>query len=73
MKGNRWTIRSTEWQAEGVKSVGRPKRLCRDDIEGQQGAVWTRISKDKESWRPLAEGYYGATGSSMDKDSKGQR
>ena len=46
MKDNRWTIRSTEWQIKGVRSVGRPKRR-RDDI--------------------------GATGSSMDKDSKGQR
>ena len=26
MKDNRWTIRSTEWQTEGVRSAGRPKR-----------------------------------------------
>ena len=25
MKDNRWTIRSTEWQIKGVRSVGRPK------------------------------------------------
>ena len=27
----------------------------RDDIVGQQGAVWTRTAKDKESWRTLPE------------------
>ena len=26
MKDNRWTIGSTEWQTEGVRSVKRPKR-----------------------------------------------
>ena len=25
---------------------------------GQQGAVWTRIAKDRERWRTLAEGYF---------------
>ena len=42
MKDNRWTIRSTEWQIKGVGPVGRPRRRWRDDIVGQQGAVWTR-------------------------------
>ena len=42
VKDSRWTIRSREWQTEGVRSVGRPKRGWRDDIMGQQGAVWTR-------------------------------
>ena len=73
MKDNRWTIRSTEWQIEGERSVGRPKRRWRDDNVGQQGAVWTRIAKDRERWKTLADGYCGATGSGMDKDSKGQR
>ena len=60
MKDNRWTIRSTEWQIiiNGVRSVGRPKRRWRDDIVGQQGAVWTRTTKDRERWRTLAEGYF---------------
>ena len=57
MKDNRWTIRSTKWQTQGVRSVGRPKRRWGDDIEGQQGTVWTRIAKDRESWRTLAESY----------------
>ena len=48
MKDNRWTIRSTEWQTEGVRSAGRPKRRWRDDIVGQQGAVLMRIAKDRE-------------------------
>ena len=48
MKDKRWTIRSTEWQIKGVRSVGRPKRRWRDDIVGQQGAVWMRIAKDRE-------------------------
>ena len=51
VKDNRWTIRSTEWQIKGVRSVGRPKRCWRVDIVGQQGAVWTRIAKDRESRR----------------------
>ena len=58
MKDNMCTIRSTEWQIKGVRSVGRPKRRWRDDIVGQQGAVWTRIAKDRERWRTLVEGYF---------------
>ena len=57
MKDNRWTVRSTEWQTEGVRSVGRPKRRWRDEIVGQQGAVWTRTAKDRERWRTLTEGF----------------
>ena len=57
MKDNRWTIRSTEWQAEGVRSAGRPKRRWRDDIVGQQEAVEMRTAKDRERWKTLAEGY----------------
>ena len=30
----------------------------RDDIVGQQGAVWTRTAKDRERGRTLAEGYF---------------
>ena len=30
----------------------------RDDIVGQQGAVWTRIARDRERWRTLAEDYF---------------
>ena len=58
MKDNRWTIRNTEWQIKGVRSAGRQKRLWRNDIVGQQGVVWIRIVKDRESWRTLAEGYF---------------
>ena len=63
MKDNRWTIRSTEWQTEGVRSVRRPKRRWSDDIVGQQGAVCTRIAKDRERWKtgggllPAVEGH----------------
>ena len=60
MKDNRPAIRSTEWKKKGVRSVGRPKRRWRDDIVHveRQGAVWTRMAKDRESWRTLAEGYF---------------
>ena len=51
MKDKTWTIRSTEWQIKGLRSVGRPKRRWRDDIVGQQGAVWTRTAKDRERER----------------------
>ena len=63
MKDSRWAIRNTEWQTEGVRSVGRPKSRWRDDIVGQQGAVWTRIAKDREGWKtgggllPAVEGH----------------
>ena len=45
---------STDWQIKGVRSVGRPKRRWRDDTVGQQGTVWKRTAKDRESlglWR----------------------
>ena len=58
MKDMRRSIRSPEWQIQGVRSAGRPKRRWIDDIEGQQGVVWTRIAKDRESWRTLDEGYF---------------
>ena len=58
MKDNRWTTRSTEWQIKGVRSAERSKRLWRDDIVGQQGAVWMRIAKNKDRWKTLAEGYF---------------
>ena len=58
MRDNRWTIRSTEWQIKGVRTVGRRKRRGRDDIVRQQGTVWTRIAKDRERWRALVEGYF---------------
>ena len=58
MKDNRWTIRSTEWQTEDVRSAGRPKHRWRDDIVGQQGAVWTRTAKDRKRWKTLVEGYF---------------
>ena len=35
MKDKRWTINSTEWQTEGVRSVGRPKGRSRDEIVRQ--------------------------------------
>ena len=56
-KDNRQNIRSTEWQIKGVRSVGRPKRRWRDDIVGQQEAVWTRTAKNRERWKTLEEGY----------------
>ena len=57
----------------------------RDDIVGQQGAVWTRIARNRDDivrqqgavWTRIARNRdgcpCGATGSGMDKDSKGQR
>ena len=45
--------------------VGRPKHCCRDDIVGQQGAVWTRIAKKQRKMEdsgggllPAVEGYH---------------
>ena len=58
MKDNRYTTKSTEWQIKGARSVGRPTHRWRDDIVGQQGRVWTRIAKDRESRKTLTEGYF---------------
>ena len=58
MKDNRWTIGSKEGQIKGLSTVGRPKRRWRDDIVGQQEAVWTRIVKDRESWRTQVESHF---------------
>ena len=58
IKDNRWTFRSTECQIKGVRSVERPKYRWRDDIVRQQGAVWIKKAKDRESRRTLAEGYF---------------
>ena len=30
----------------------------RDDINGQQGAAWTRIAKDRASWRTLEKDFF---------------
>ena len=47
-KNKRRTIRSIESQIKDLRSVGRPKHGWRDDLVGQQGAVWTRIAKNKK-------------------------
>ena len=48
-----------EWY---VSAIYHAHQSCREsskyDIVGQQGTVWTRIAKDRESWRIWAEGYY---------------
>ena len=55
-KDNKWAIRSPEWRiTKGLRSVRRLKCHWRADIEGRQGATWTRTTKDRESWR-MAEG-----------------
>ena len=41
-----------------VRLVERPKHGWRDEIVGQQGAVWPRIAKDRESCRTLVESYF---------------
>ena len=40
-----------------VADKGRKISGKRDGIVGQQGAVWTRIAKGRESWGTLAEGF----------------
>ena len=49
MKGNGWTIRSTEWQIKGVKSARTSKHGSRDDSVQQQGATSTRTAKDRDN------------------------
>ena len=43
-------IRIMEWQTEDMRSVGRPKHCWRNNIVGQQGIVWMKTAKDRESW-----------------------
>ena len=62
MKDNRWTIRSTEWQIKGVRSVRRPKRRWRghcgatgsgmDDSKGQR-----KMEDSGGGLLPVVEGY----------------
>ena len=53
MKDNRWTIRSIEWQTDGLRSAGRPKR----------GATRSGMDEDRERWKtvggifPAVEGH----------------
>ena len=68
MKDDRWTIRSPERQIKGARSVGRPKCGWKDDIVGQQGAVWTRIAKDRERWTDDSVGQQGAVRTRIAKD-----
>ena len=58
MNNNRRTIRSTKRQKKGARSDGRSKRRWGDDTVGQQGTVWTRAAKVRESCRALALGYF---------------
>ena len=58
MTDNRWTIRTTEWQPRvGKRSRGRPKKRWRDDITKLVGGTWTRIAKERHTWKDLTEGY----------------
>ena len=45
MNDSRWTKRSTEWQVNSVRPVGRPTHRWRDDTVVHQGAAWTRTAK----------------------------
>ena len=47
---NRWTIRSTEWQTEGVRSVGRTKRRWRDCVVTGSG-----MDKDSKGQRKMED------------------
>ena len=58
MTDNRWTIRTTEWQPRsGKRSRGRPRKRWRDDILKLVGGTWSRIAKERTTWRSLTEGY----------------
>ena len=50
MKGDRWTMRSTEWQIKGVRSSGRAKRRWRHD-----GATGIGMDKDSKGQRKLED------------------
>ena len=60
MKDNRWTISSTDWQTEGVRSIGRPKRRWRDDIVGQQRSGMDEDSKGQRKMEDTGGGLFPA-------------
>ena len=54
MKDNRWTLRSTEWQIKGVRSVGRPNDTGEMTLWGNReryGQGKQRTEKDGGLWR----------------------
>ena len=46
----------------------KDRERWRDDIVGQQGAVWVRMAKDRERWRDDIVGQQGAVWMRMAKD-----
>ena len=54
MNDNRWTVRSTEWQIKGGRSVGRPKRRWRETTlwgnRERHGQGQQRTEKDAGLW-----------------------
>ncbi|GBP62241.1 hypothetical protein EVAR_44649_1 [Eumeta japonica] len=54
----KWTRLITEWYPRGNKrSKGRQHKRWEDDIKQIAGAKWTRIARDRETWKSLEEAF----------------
>ncbi|GBP81979.1 Intraflagellar transport protein 80 homolog [Eumeta japonica] len=57
-KKEKWTRLITEWYPRGNKrSKGRQHKRWEDDIKQIAGAKWTRIARDRETWKSLEEAF----------------
>ncbi|GBP27588.1 hypothetical protein EVAR_102840_1 [Eumeta japonica] len=54
----KWTRLITEWYPRGNKrSKGRQHKRWEDDIKQIARAKWTRIARDRETWKSLEEAF----------------
>ncbi|GBP78794.1 hypothetical protein EVAR_65303_1 [Eumeta japonica] len=52
----KWTRLIMEWYPRGNKrSKGRQHKRWEDDIKQIAGAKWTRLARDRETWKSLEE------------------
>ena len=57
MQDERWTAKCTMWMPTGRRRKGAPRRRWRDDIVKYAGKDWIELSRNRDQWRGLAEGY----------------
>lgn len=54
----RWTYKLTAWRPRECKrSVGRPQKRWRDDIQKIAGKNWMRAAMDRQKWKNMEEAY----------------
>jgi len=55
---HRWAHRILVWRPRETKrSIGRPQKRWRDDIQNVAGRNWTWTARNRKAWRDLEEAY----------------